>query len=655
MKPTPIRLVIAVDDLQRWESVRPHFIEELTAFVADHTQLHSLYWLVTLDLSSYDSVTGQTRFWEEYTTPPRQLIRSREDLSALPIIGIGGWLVLDELNLVHRLGVELIRAVLAQGDSSATALALDAIEEDEAVLRNLSNPQIAWILLDLRAELPIQLKTLVNVTFVEFIQRYWSRRRTNLDPSPLSPTELQQAVGLIAKVLADCGEFVLPVTRLLDRITRAAKGRSELQDRSRARDALRVLQRAQLLQIEPVSRPAPELPEEMAEVRFETFWQWQLAQQLLKSSGIEAEEVDRAIVELETWFGAADAHSLKEGVLEFILLLLDKEVTRGEARPKFVSRLWRQALSSTSLPLAALWLAGPKASIAAQRSLVYWISKQQPSSLSGRLLFSFMCFVGGALSEAMDAPQRLKFLRPHFEQIRAARLSHFYLYLAEQLLMRAPDADTIAECLPWLSGCEVLEIAPHLAEAAVGALQRRTHGDPPPMFAIFARYLQSLPPLDAAAAPLRAQGRRWRRYFFHEWALFEFSRWLVEEHGVDAYQLFVQQNWYRADRLGIRGRTTLDMARAANLALGYWYRRRAPREGQKEYVELVKRLLRSEDVRERQISFYLIRHTESTTEEPAAAVDRVFRPLLESLRRDPTMERLVSRYRHFFEVSLRGD
>jgi hypothetical protein len=170
----PVRLVIAIDDLGRWEQARPGFIREMVSTIRSTTQYHHLYWLICNSYAAYSLAVEQSAdtpgFWSEYAD-----IRNPDQKI------IDHWLVLDELNRSASIGTGIIReGTKKHPDREAVNLVLSGDEED-ATLAQLNNPLIALAFLNQTRQMPpdraIHLKT------IALLETYWQAQFNRLASS----------------------------------------------------------------------------------------------------------------------------------------------------------------------------------------------------------------------------------------------------------------------------------------------------------------------------------------------------------------------------------------------------------------------------------------------------------------------------------------
>ena len=641
-----IKLVIALDDLQQWLRGRPDFKHELTRFIAENTHLHSLYWLFTLDDTHYDDVVDPKDFWLQYGCLLKSSPGQRKIEPASP--HVGGWLMLDQFNESAEVGEGILEVLLCE-EAENLLMALHQAGESQSTLHHLSTPSLAWAVAHLHRRLP--LSQLITLRHLDLVDYRWNDLRKRMARPQLSEDRLEEFLALAARVLMDTGDFHPYVTAFVNSIARAARDRYEFQDRSLTRTALGALMEGDL--IKPFMETNPRLPGETAarlRLHFEPLWEWCLAKQLRRQEGLDSGQIWKAEQELDRWFSTVDPGPLGEGILQFLLLLLDRAADSEPGRVGFASGLWQFGAISPQLPSQAVWFAAPKATRLIQKHVAKVSPRELDEPANKRRLFAYMYFLCEADESALDLPTRFMSLQEHFQAIAAARLSPYYLYLTRKLLENIKENGVILRCLPYLTGCEVMEIASELAETVFAICARNVDRKGEALLPLMCDYLASNSEEAEREYAARAK-THWERHFFREWLIFFFCDLFVTEKGVDAHQVLKTQAWYEPRCHGIGRRVMLEMEREANIALGRWYRMHEG-EGQKAFESMVEDLVHSPKRREREVAFHIIRHTAVTGGERDVVVDGVFHPMLEVIFMDPQLTRTVDLYQGMFKANL---
>ncbi len=671
------KLIIALDDIERWLSSRQR-LDELSVLIADHTQYHALYWIIALQDTYFDKVAALSLFWRTYSYAggvSRERAGSVLNTYDAPETphppALAGWLDLDELNRATRFGLSLLRKNLHSiGESDLVAL--DVLDDRADAARYLSSPFIVWILWDLRRSLP--LLDVVNLNFVEFVAHFWQGLRANTYPeAPLSRQQLDECIYFIADHMALLNNFAPHYTLLLDHIVDASRHTAELPSELRSRDlavlALDSLERHNLLRRRTSSLDVADIPQDRIEVRFEPFWEWRVARRLLPHSSIQDNKADEVWRNIEEWFRKGGEEAIREGVFEFLLLLLDQDQSRNKSQ--LIDQALKLGLTSTVLPTASTWFAGPKTTVSTQSKLAAYASKKTVT-YGPRDLFAFMHFISESHPDVVTPAARVSFLQPHYQSIYEDTLTDYYLYIIRRLFSRTKDNAMVLDCMNYLSGCEAMDLAHELAKVSVKSLASNVNNKMTDLTDDILRYLK------VAGQETEATERRCNsiagpvKYLYPQWLLHEFCQVIVAIEGVDAYDILARKHWFTPERLRIAGPVNLWMRQEATWALGRWYRSNYAEAKRSSFVALVTRLAHSQGGPEklhttdasredRERAFFLIRHTESVRKVErqerygGTRVDERFQPLLRQLFLDPLMKKIVdnSRYLADFQANLK--
>src|SRR6185369_15841874 len=394
---------------------------------------------------------------------------------------------------------------------------------------NLCSPFIAGVLLDLRDKLPLE--SLVDLYFIEFVTHFWKKRLAHLDTSSLDPDLTKLSVALIARSLLKRPGHP-PLTDVLDDITATAElVKAELKNRDKADLALKILQHGNLLTIEGIPDPdLDDFPVQHVSIRFEAFWEWNIARQLRVTESLKKADTEASAVELQKWFAGNQAQEIKAGVFTFLLLLLDQDARENKTTSDFIEFILRLGVGSQDLLAAGVWFAGPKASAPFQQALAKLAQEQAHHYDEPRALFGFMYFLAECLLEALDEPSRLKLLQPYFELIDRASLADYYKYIVERLLRNAKTNEVVLSSMPYFSGCELLDITADLADITLDS----TDGGPKQTFDFVIQYLKTNATLIEQEFREKPKPEKGMRYFYWEWFLCMFCRYLVDEKGLQA-------------------------------------------------------------------------------------------------------------------------
>ncbi len=665
-------LVVAVDDLHLRLGEDPGFAEELERFVVEHTHLHQLVWLVTLQDTEYQRIVRREKFWERFTYAWRPAVATREDRGSwtaetsmidgpgrsTPVVG--GWLYLDEINGGEEpLGLEVLRAVrFDPASGEAPLLAAERSEDRASVYRFLASPFVAWVILGLGKD--GDPRQLVNLNFVGFVEAFWKRRLSDMGWSPLSAeTVAHQAVALVARCLFESGDFNPfrgDMVEAFNHVAAREGARTELRRPEGAEKAIEVLERGGLIRLRKVDRPVLDV-DHRVELSFEPLWGWQLARQILPLEVAGRDDLEEVVKTLRQQLEATDTAVLREGLVEFFLLLASRKSEVGDLASGLEAGLWRRVLAIEEVGAQAVWFAGPKAGLSAQRELISWLEDHDLRPRVRKTPFGVLYFLNALAPEALPVPDRLRHLQPLIGEIQRASLGSFYLYAAEHFLRQIDDNETLLEALPYFGGCEELGFAPLLAELAVERAFDNADGDLDALFDLAVAYLRRIDRRANLEVPERNRGRKWTRHFFYEWLLEAFFR---EVHSCSydrqilltaVFDRLEKRHWYRPNRLRLGWWTGLIMEREANISLGHWYRagwRKADRDG---FESIVRRLARASRP-DQQVAFFLLYHAGAIGGRPAHRLEGDLLEELQSLLFNPAMARVAGKNRPFFEYQL---
>jgi|GEM_PF-2705800 len=652
------KLVVAIDDLHEWLSRKPGFLKELTRFITSHTRLHSLYWLLTINYNCYHYLSRDdedmflTYSWidtrDSYEKPRVEIVHH-----------IAGWFVLDEFNRMKGVGMRILRREL-EVENREVSLALDYISRDEVIFSKISSPFTAWTLLELKSELP--LTEIVDLNYIEFVERFWAKRTAGYSKG--EEALLKQCCLFIARYFADTWDFFPVLPRLKNKLAGYAEEISELQDRNKLESTLAKLQEENLLCTFAAEENS--IPVEKVQVRHETFWEWQLADCLLVSGNIVRQPVNQAQKELETWFARAEGDDYKEGIFEFMLLMVEQRVKKDDMGRRFIEEFWDLGFHSPHLPGSAVWFAAPKVPVHIQLHLIARINRSKYRASSKRELFAYMNFLSEVSPQVIDLHSRLKLLQKNLGKIKQSGFVYYYFFIARKMIAAISDNRELAALMFLLRGCEELGIADQLAAAVVHRLFRNIwpHEDDKDidvdgLYSTAFESLKEYLALENKYAPhdykkikkQRHQGK-WERFLFREWVLFEFTHYLVRVKGVEAFYLLKEWKWFRPEYFGFKHQVVLEMEREATIAVGWSYRVSYAWADPKNdpMLKVLKSLLKSKKVRERKLAFHLIRHTVPAEGDVGVLINPSLRPFLRKIHKDPEMEKLVKSFPKFFEI-----
>lgn len=629
------RLVVVLDDFDRWLRSRAITRDELENLILETSRLHSFYWVLTLQHTAFPEVAQHRELWSAYAW---RRDRGKEESASRARQQIGSWIDLDRLNQLDLLGIKLVEQVSEAEDPEPIRL---GVGSGTPVERDLSNPQNAWTLLHCRGEL--DLNYLVNLNFIGYVERFWELRQQRIDPGPLDSATVRRLVGVAAAVMTEGLGFQPQRAKLASAVERAEKDRSALQAPDKVEFGIRILENAGLWQ-EVETHDELGLPELELELRNQFFWAFQIAQHLagrLKS---------REGWDLATLLPEGTDPYLREGVIEFLLLLTNEP------------RLWQQAVQLPGPTRASAWIGAAKADPDVQKLVVDASRDIEPGG--DREVFAFLYFVGEADPEALSPMERMELLQPYFTTIAAAGQVDYFLHVLLKALERVESREELLGVLRRLVGVEVLRETRRAAFWIADAVLRVSGKEFERALDFLIEYArqESVRVKEAPdPPPPPAAEREEGKHFLREWVFFatlDEGADIQSPNGpADMFEILWRAYWYDAHRLEVILKPVgYDMESQANTVLGYQYRQ-ASWEEKEEYVSMIASLAQAESWYKRKLAFFLIRHSVATHGRRGVRVHDAFHPILADLFLDPDsrVQRNVQKFYEDFRVNLEHD
>jgi hypothetical protein len=628
----PSRIIVAIDDLHTISDMSA-FLDELKRSVSENTQLHSLYWVITIEHKEYIQIARARGFWQEYGY-------IYDDSNSQPQIGdptqLGPWIALDELNYQRRTGIEILRQKTRQEQPAGMAI-LEKSLLNESLQHLISTPFIAWILLECRDLLSESI--LVNLNYVQFVSKYWDAILPRLSADQKTQQRLKSCVGLITSYLVERGSAPPMEAQLSAFVVAKAEGKSDLAEKSNANQALALLERSRILRSFDDRDPELDVVRRI-DLCFDVFWNWKLGQRLRY-------EFDRAkkggsLSFIETWFKKKiGKHSSGVGILEFFLL----------DGTNVTEEIWSGAATSSKLPPGAVWFAAAKLTSAERGRLANTLLRTDLHLRDKHLdLFGFIYFVSslsGAIPSSLGIPGLLRILKPHYGTLNEAALSDYFVFTVERFLPKASDVAAFEEIMLALDGCEVMGVAERVAELTVGAMHY-VQEDLVVSIEVLMKYLSRTSDLGSRTGPQSED-----RTTYQDWLIASFCKALVNQMETGAFAALSDRGWYASNSGTIRLPILFKMRKEANFAFADWFRATFPAPLE-DYIGMVSKAADSSNISEREAAFFMIRHTRATHKIDAIQVDRKFRPILEKIASDPHLIRLVSKHGKFFRINQIG-
>lgn len=683
------RLFVIVDDAHLWAVGDGG--AGLTQLVRQTSRLHNISWLITADFNFYERLRHDVTLWRQYSIvgASGEGVGVEETGLEIELPVVDGWIDLYQLDLDQRVGDQLLRTYW--GQDSTTLLDLSAaLQPRSASARYLALPFTAWMVIgkQLRAD------AVVSLNFIEFVELFWSSRFMRaqvVQPEAGGPVGREQAETILSLVrlkLAELGSAGRDY--MVDYDTALAAVASVLVPPSPdlARWALSLLVALDLAEETRITAPGSLKTTLFQRVlrryrlRYELFWDAHIAAHLIEQP-LNVLRQAKPIQELDAVLDAIAKEYGQSGVYEYLLLLADAEGMELATGRQFVASLCERLLRADGISAAVIWLAGIHGSDEFQRLLLEYAQDRALADAFPDEAFAFVYFVAEALDglsgpSAVGLRKRVSLLQRQYRVLARMAYGSYFTYLVRLMVKRAGNAGEIARALPHFEGCEefdlvqialadgraqqppggiaqrrdvaLFEVTRDVAEIVVAGLWRETllgasvedemsgaeirnEGGAKAFLNHCLAYLQRFgsPTQDKYVKADK------RRELFYEWVLYYACEHIVAEYGVESYYLFASRGWYHNLRGTVGENLGLLLREEANLAMGNWYFRLANNYGRDLYLKLVKRLAASKDPREREVAFYLIRHSRPTYGRAEVQVDQLFLPTLEKLYMDPDL------------------
>ena len=644
----PPKLMIAIDDIHTMP-IDGNFLCKLKTFIEENTQLHSLFYIFTLDHQFYLRVTSPDSFWDTYGYVCRDENATRVETTEVG--GIGAWIQLDELNWQQQTGVEIIRDVVKSEASYHDKLLFEFDHISKTNLRHLTNPFIAWSLLGICNQL-VDI-SLVDLNFIDFVSEFWEKLLPRLTSDRQIQIRLGNCTRLIVGYLKGVGNVSPTESELQEFIIKKAKNKLvDLALPGNVSEAIQMLERGGVLRGFDIPDSEVETIHKV-ELIFDVFWNWNLSKRLFSELALAAtKNPSKAPIDfLENWFKDDTDSNTASGVLEFILLSLIKGAS---SLTPLGNDIWRWAALSPKAPTGAVWFAASKTHGAVRDSLALSLLRPRPELRDqNRDLFGLIYFVAslsGNLPDGLTTSEIFALLKKYYLALKKASLSDYFIYTVRSCLPCALTIDEVVDTMEQLSGCEVMggEVAKEVALLSIEALARFNSDCATLVYPVL-QYLKAI-------------SNRWintsnpsskKRYFYRDWVLHFYCWRLIKAIGIEnAHNVLAAAGWYRADQLGVRQPLAHEMIQQLNFAFADWYRTNwSESQVRESYQLLVSRLAASTNRAEREAAFYMIRHTRAIQGRRAFKVDVLFRPALARIAADPELANVTVPNAEFLRIN----
>jgi hypothetical protein len=706
-----IKLVLVLDDVQRWLGHDTQILQKLSSIIAYTTKLHAISWLITLPDRCIDTVVSDFKsFWEKYSfvsSINRQIHHRSEHKNRTPkalnhnmidsrTSNISGWIDLDQLNICSQTGILLIQENLRSRNDQTSLQWLEdharwitgIVNDDEPrnyrLLRYWANPFIARVILELCLVEGKPIQNFIDLSFTDFVSVYWKIRLNLLDLktiaqqcSSITSSEsvlvakdiVNTVTHLMAKSFAESGGLALLERDVIKHIQTTVDERPDLFHYLSKEVSQRVIAQSitallmcGILKETKLNDRQFNVQIRMLNILFEPFWMWRLAEELRLSSVVTEQLEEKASPALTSFFAHINSPELKEAVFEFFLLMLQDKQQPSKLSDRFVYYLWGLGFSFSCFPLAGVWFAASRVDSEIQfvvANLTKLFNSTFSFSNDRHGLFAFMYFIRHSLPTTLSATARLKYLKPHYQAISSTGLSDYYLYTFQQIIQEVKDKEALLQTMKLLAGSEILGFTPALAWVIVERMKVILENKMSLIFGFLITYLRQSG--ESATAQYRARSKnknkpkhKWVRTFFREWVLCYTCRFLAEaKPPYVAYQFLDALGWYEAQHSSISSSIASEMEREANIALGYGFHG-AENEDRDLFINLISHLVDSSKPKSLEIAFFLMRHTKPTRGQAAVLLDNEFQPFLQRifLNLHPITNNLAEQYFEMFRLNL---
>lgn len=620
-----LRLVVAIEDLQ--SSLSHHYIslDHLLETIRDCTSLHSIYWLLTLNDTSYDRVAAKYELWTSYgyTSPNVKNLQH------------SGWIRLDEMNRTVGLGLELLSVNRLEESDLGNNFSLKS-EFDQS---HFSSPLIALIVLELSTGTAI--RSLVGLNIIQLVKKFWRQRLINVDPAPFNVDQAKDAVFALAKLLGKIGSLSIPKPM--------AKSSLEKHD---AAD-LECLQRLSLLRLDSSqSQPVYKSRQvvERVQLLFELFWGLHLAIEFEDHfASLKTTSKKNRLTVVEERLNTIEFSDIREAVAQYVLLLTDARAKDEPKHEKHAANLWLHFQTSKRLPTAAVYFAASKATAERQSQILRELAKKDQQPLANaREVFAVMHLL--LESDQVSILEALSILRfrterrgSFFQLIADAGLEDYFWYLLERRMEDQCTLSNWVKCVCLLANCHILKVAGKAAEAVWLKLKTCANGKSDVIINVVQEYLET----DSKGAQEEKncanpnEGKGGEPHFFREHFLRHVFDMLLNEKSLEIFNELRQRKWFQRKstnetknhRTKGRKQTSIDLITVYQVRkhwaqeCGNWYRMRADFDDRKTFQNLIVQLIPSDDPDDWELAYFMVRHTGPIDNDNTALADPCFAEL----------------------------
>jgi len=468
------KIVVILDDIGAWMKHQGNpelFLENLSWFIASHTSVKSLVWIITLNEANFADIAIENDFWDKYSS---QFLGQ-------------SWLSLDDLNergytdaSVNIKANSAFRNIFKSSGFEITQLKLNRESIDL-----LSIPLVAWIALDWLLGRPAddddefpdvqaRIDALPNLHYIDFVQMLYEGRKPKIGKnlSDLQATTQEISRGLVCtpeenqkgRNLINIPENVdranienrgFNKNKMILRLGEYYSGETKLWNPDIAGAILKSLEEKGFLR-----KPSHERAGDIVKLDTKPYWEYQAAYHF--RNRIIGEGADRES-ELERLFGANGISKTYDGIVEFSLLLADQD---GEIEYPRLLEINKFIFKNLPNLRDMVWFSASKASGSYQYAFANWVKDQvkeqslkfhDKNDLQGFLYFLRYAVTPPAPDEHIGVSWNLRFdlATRYFKDINDFGLmSYFAKYILGDMRKSLKNGEECATALAHLRGIE---------------------------------------------------------------------------------------------------------------------------------------------------------------------------------------------------------
>jgi V8-like Glu-specific endopeptidase len=599
-----IKLVLVIDDFD--QLLRNIKGDDFIKFIAKNTKFDSLAYLLAIQDTQLDLISGQATSWLRYSYEKQYHKETQKRHDHCHIPHMAGWLNLAEFNLKHQIGYQIL-------NNAGHRWVVELFKEQG----NQPSPLEAQILLFLieENEENENFRSIGSLNFFGFVAKF--REKLMKDFDALMKRDIKLAIRHIAEAVVRTSSLNPPLSTFMNPLSPASNNNPV--------NTIKLLKDISLLGINDSERYESD---ETIRLNYPFLWNQEFAIQIWDDFSLanSSESQSNAI----EWLLRIKDNNIRSGILEFVLLLSYRKMSEKDITLKRASDIWlisfkRSELSARAPCFAARWVDEKYI----HKKIASALRANASSIVARGDLFALMFF-------AMETPtlspgERFKFLKPYYQNIHDKGFSAYFLYGAERIFIGLKDfahpETHLENCLSMLAtshltGSEVEQLADCAWESFV-----EIHGH------IVEKNLKILMngyllfdkenALNEYKSWDTLQNGRRPRYFRQllleralDWSWRQKEKYSV--HGF--FELLIQTGWYEATKKRIYSHIAHEMRSAANLSFGRHFRWLAQDANNKEkkeeinsYKIIVRDLLEGKfnDIsRSQELGYFMLRHTD---------------------------------------------